>query len=239
MARQVVRWLTERNSSKGKPLYTLYSVPDWASLCVHLALEEMGLPFERRVMDWDAGDMNSPAFRSLSPFGLIPALQTPDGPLFETGAILLWLSERHGLAPAPLSAERAAFLKWFFVVNQSVHSNALFLIHPYRPAGDIARRETADIAHARTKDYLAAIDAMIMADKPLWLSAAQPSVLTCYLGMLVRWCVAFPAYPEHAINLDATPALKAVLAAAESRPAALRVATAEGLGPTIFTNPAS
>ena len=127
-------------------MYTLYSVPDWASLCIHLALEEMGLPFERRVLDWDAGDVNDPAFRAVSPFGLIPALQTPDGPMFETGAILLWLSERHGLAPAPLSRDRAAFLKWFVFVNTSVHGTALNLLHPYRPAGDAARSHASSAA---------------------------------------------------------------------------------------------
>jgi glutathione S-transferase len=220
-------------------MYTLYSVPDWASLCVHLALEEMGQPFERRVLDWDAGELRSPEFLARSPFGLVPALQTPDGPMFETGAILLWLSERHGLAPAPMSPGRAGFLKWFFFVNQSVHTTALYLLHPYRPAGEGASRQAADIAHARMTDHLAAIEAMIALENPVWLSTAQPSILTCYLGMLVRWCVAFPAFPEHAINLDATPLLKAVLAAAEARPAAIKVAAAEGLGPTIFTNPAA
>ena len=220
-------------------MYTLYSVPDWASLCIHLALEEMGLPFERRVLDWDAGDVNDPAFRAVSPFGLIPALQTPDGPMFETGAILLWLSERHGLAPAPLSRDRAAFLKWFVFVNTSVHGTALNLLHPYRPAGDAAAPEVARTAFARMNDHLAAIELMIAAERPVWLSTAHPSVLTYYLGMLVRWCVGFPAYPEHAIDLNQTPQLKVVLAAAETRPAALRVAAAEGLGPNMFTNPAT
>ena len=219
-------------------MYTLYAVNDWASLAVHLALAEMGQPFERRMMDWDAGEMSGPAFLALSPFGLVPALQTPDGPMFETGAILLWLSERHGLSPAPLSAQRAAFLKWFVFVNTSVHPTALCLLHPHRPAGEAAAAQAAEIAHGKFKAQLAAIEAMIVAEKPVWLSAAQPSVLTCYLGMLVRWGVAFPAYPDHAISLDATPALRAVLAAAENRPAALKVATAEGLGATFFTNPA-
>ena len=157
--------------------------------------------------------------------------------MFEVGAILLWLSERHGLAPAPLSAQRAAFLKWFVFVNQSVHTTALSLLHPYRPAGEVVAREVAEIAHARMTDHLAAIEEMIAMEEPVWLSSALPSVLTGYLGMLVRWCVGFPAYPDHAINLDATPALRAVLAAAEARPAALKVAAAEGLGQTMFTRP--
>jgi glutathione S-transferase len=220
-------------------MYILHSIPDWASLCVHITLTEMGVPFALRLHDYDAGTLNTPAFRAISPFGLIPALETPDGPMFETGAILLWLSERHGLAPAPLSRDRAAFLKWFVFVNTSVHNTAVLILHPERPAGEDAAHLVASTAHKQMQAHLAAIEAMIVADKPVWLSGAQPSVLGHYLGMLVRWTVAFPTYPEHTIQLDDTPALKAVLSALETRPAAQKVALAEGLGPTIYTNPAS
>jgi glutathione S-transferase len=220
-------------------MYILHSIPDWASLCVHVALTEMGVPFTLHLHDYDAGTLNNPAFRAINPFGLLPALETPDGPLFETGAILLWLSERHGLAPAPLSVQRAAFLKWFVFVNTSVHSTAVLLLHPERPAGDAATYAVAQTAHPQMQSHLAAIDTMIAADKPLWLSSTQPSVLSHYLGMLVRWVVGFPAYPEYAIELAAFPALHAVLTALEARPAALEVAAAEGLGPTIYTAPAS
>lgn len=217
-------------------MYVLHSVSDWASLCIHVALVEMDVPFTLHLHDYDAGTLNSPTFRAINPFGLLPALETPDGPMFETGAILLWLSERHGLAPTPLSRERAAFLKWFVFVNTSVHSTAVLLLHPERPAGDFAAVAVAQTAHTQMQNHLAAIDTMIATEKPLWLSSAQPSVLSHYLGMLVRWVVAFPAHPDHAINLATYPALEAVLTALESRPAVLKAAAAENLGPTIYTN---
>jgi glutathione S-transferase len=124
-------------------------------------------------------------------------------------------------------------------VNTSVHSTAVLLLHPERPAGDAATYAVAQTAHPQMQSHLAAIDTMIAADKPLWLSGAKPSVLSHYLGMLVRWTVGFPAYPEHSINLATYPALHTVLTALESRPAALKVAAAENLGPTIYTAPAA
>ena len=91
-------------------MYILHSTPDSAALIVRLALEEMGVPFETRAIDRPAGELDSPAYRAMNPLGQIPAFQGPDGPMFETAAIILYLSEKHGLAPAPGSPDRAAFL---------------------------------------------------------------------------------------------------------------------------------
>ena len=107
-------------------MYVLHYVPDWASICVHLALAEMGVPYRLNLIDADGGGLTQPDHLRRQPFGLIPALDSPAGPIFETGAILLWLSERHGLAPAPGSPERAAFLSWFVFTNQQSIKHTLF-----------------------------------------------------------------------------------------------------------------
>ena len=73
---------------------------------------------------------------------------------------------------------------------------------------------------------------------PRWLSPDHPGVLGYYIGILVRWLILLPPAP-YGIVLADFPYLKAVLAAHEARPAALRVAASDGLGPTPFTNPGS
>ncbi|NBT31105.1 MAG: glutathione S-transferase, partial [Rhodobacteraceae bacterium] len=79
----------------------LHYAPDNASLCVRLALTEMGLPFETILVDRRARGQKAPAYLRLNPNGLIPTLETPDGPIYETAAILLWLADRQGdLFPA-------------------------------------------------------------------------------------------------------------------------------------------
>ena len=128
----------------------LYHCPDWASQIIRLVLEERDLPYEIRPMDWDAGDFDAPGFRALNPFGLIPTLETPDGPIFETAAILLWLNARHGgLAPAPTDPDHAAFLTWLMVVSNTVHPTVMALVHPDRLAGPEVVRGVHVVAGGR------------------------------------------------------------------------------------------
>jgi glutathione S-transferase len=216
-------------------MYVLHAVPDWSSLCVHILLEELGLPYRVQSADFDAGDLDRPAFRALNPFGLIPVLETPDGPIFETGAILLWLGDRHRVIPAPESPGRAAYLKWFVYVNASLHGLVMQVLHPYRAAGEAQARAVADTAHARLCDQLALAEAMLQAEDPPWARGEAPSPLAAYLAMLLRWVMVAPHFPDHAIRLDNQPALARMMAALERRPAVQRAAAAEGLPATLFT----
>ena len=221
-------------------MYTLQSIPDFASLIVHLVLEELGQPYTLNTLDFDSGDLDSTAHRAMNPFGKIPAMQTPDGPMFETAAITLWLADRHGaLAPAPTSPDRAAFLSWFFFTNFSLHTGMMMLVHPYRPGGEDVSFAVSQTTHARLMDELAILDAMITNNKPRWLSAGEPSILTYHLAVLMRWMKAFAKFPEHAIDSADFPAIHAILCAMETRPAAIRAATNEGLSGTFFSNPES
>lgn len=221
-------------------MYVLQAVPDFASFIVHLVLEELGVPYRLNLLDFDAGDLDKPEHRSLNPFGKIPALQTPDGPMFETAAILLWLADRHrALAPAPDAPERAAFLSWFFFNNYSLHGGMMNLVHAYRPGGDAVAHAVSQATHTLLTGQLATLNDMIATQKPRWLSADQPSILTYHLSVLMRWMKAFPHIPEHAIDSTAFPAIHAVLRAMETRPSAIRAAKVEGLTGTFFSNPQS
>lgn len=218
-------------------MYVLHAVPDWASFCVHAALAEMGVPFRLNLIDVDAGGLDEAAHRRVQPFGLIPGLDTPEGPVFETGAILLWLSERHGLAPAPGSPGRAGFLSWFVFTNNALHTGAMDLLHPERAGGEACAAAVSATARARLVEQLAVMEAMVARDRPDWLSPDAPSVLSIYLSMLLRWLRAFPAVPEHAIDCAAFPALQAVAQGMEARPAIRAAAAAEGLTGKFFSAP--
>jgi glutathione S-transferase len=221
-------------------MYTLQSVPDFASLIVHLVLEELGLPYSLNTLDFDNGDLDSPAHRALNPFGKIPAMQTPDGPMFETAAITLWLADRHGaLAPVPTAPDRAAFLSWFFFTNFSLHTGMMSLVHPYRAGGEDISYPVSQATRARLLAELGTLDAMIASNQPRWLSAKEPSILTYHLAVLMRWMKAFAYFPDHAIDAADFPAIHAILCAMETRPAAIRAAKDEGLTGTYFSNPES
>ncbi|MEO6407415.1 MAG: glutathione S-transferase N-terminal domain-containing protein, partial [Burkholderiaceae bacterium] len=96
-------------------LYT-YDTPNGRKISV--ALEEMGLPYEVRVVDITQGEQHDPAFVKISPTHKIPALVDPAGPggrpisIFESGAILVYLGEKTGLFwPRELTA-RITVLGW-------------------------------------------------------------------------------------------------------------------------------
>ena len=71
--------------------YVIHYAPDNAVLIIRLALEQRGLPYHAQLVDRAAQAQRAPAYLALNPNGLIPVLETPQGPLFETAAILLWL----------------------------------------------------------------------------------------------------------------------------------------------------
>jgi glutathione S-transferase len=216
---------------------TLWHIPDWGSSIIRLALEEQGQPYQLQMMDWDAGDFDAPAFRAVNPLGLIPALETPDGPMFETAAILLWLNARHGgLAPAPTDPARAAFLSWLMFTSNTVHTTVMALIHPDRLAGPDAADEVARLSLERLTEQAAHLETLLTTQAPPWLTPAQP-VLGHYLGILLRWAAYLPEDPALRFSLAPFPALRAMLSAHEATPAARRVAEADNLGPHPYTAP--
>ncbi len=216
-------------------MYRLYGVQDFANLAVHVALEEAGAAYEAVFLDAEAGDLRAPDHLARHPLGLVPAMETPDGVMFETGACLLYLGERHGLAPAQGAAGRADFLSWFVFVNNGIHTAAMDLIHPYRVSEDHARI-VAEAARARLVERLAALEAKA-ATRPDWLTPERPGVLGIYISMLLRWMRAFPWAPDLAISAQDFPALHAIAMACEARPAAQAAAAAHGLSGPFLSDP--
>lgn len=219
-------------------MYILYYAPDNASLIVRLVLEELGLPYLTRLVDRTKREQDSPAYRAVNPSGLIPALETPAGILTETAAILLWLSETHGaLAPAPGSPERGAFLRWLFFTSNALHADLRLHFYPDRHA---STPEALPAFRARTEARLLghlAIVEDLARTRPGWLGPERPSVLTYYIATALRWLALYPADGNGWFDITRFPALDAIAAAMENRPAARAAALVEGLGASIFTRP--
>jgi GST-like protein len=85
---------------------------------VHIALEELGLPYTVVPVHIGAGEQFRPEFLAITPNHRIPAIVDPDGPggkrltLFESGAILIYLAEKAGGLIPQDPAERYACLQW-------------------------------------------------------------------------------------------------------------------------------
>jgi GST-like protein len=80
----------------------LYSVPTPNGVKASVMLEETGLAYEPHFVRFDANEQMSPEFVSLNPNNKIPAILDPNGPhgnplpLFESGAILIYLADKAG-----------------------------------------------------------------------------------------------------------------------------------------------
>jgi glutathione S-transferase len=219
--------------------YRLHYAPDNASLIIRLALEELGQPYETRLVDRAAQGQRAPAYLALNPHGLIPVLETPDGPIFETGAILLWLADRHGaLAPAPRSTARGGFLKWLFFVANTLHPGLRMLFYPHSYVGN----EPAAQAHLRKTmaqkldQHLQTLDAAL-SEQPDWLGQDEPSIVELYLAPCLRWCALYPPGHTGWFTLSRYPALQALCARLEERASTRAAVLAEGLGRHPFTWP--
>ena len=92
---------------------------------VRWALEEVGQPYEVRLVSFKT--MKEPAHLALHPFGQIPTYEEGDLGLFETGAIVFHIAERHaGLLPEEASA-RARAITWMFAALSTVEPPILEL----------------------------------------------------------------------------------------------------------------
>ncbi|MGR3454207.1 glutathione S-transferase family protein [Pseudooceanicola sp.] len=95
---------------------TLHFAPNSRAGRIVWLLEELGLPYELNRMDFHPKDLKSDDHRARHPLGRVPVLDDGDVRIFESGAIVDYILERHrngGLKPAVDAAEFPAYLQWF------------------------------------------------------------------------------------------------------------------------------
>jgi len=96
----------------------LYSLPTPNGVKVSILLEELGLPYEAHLVSFSSNDQLTPEFMALNPNNKIPAIIDPNGPdgqplpLFESGAILIYLAEKTGRFMSKDLARRYETIQW-------------------------------------------------------------------------------------------------------------------------------
>jgi GST-like protein len=96
----------------------LYSLPTPNGVKISIMLEETGLPYEPHVVSFEKNDQLSPEFVSLNPNNKIPAIIDPNGPdgkplpLFESGAILIYLADKARSLIPPDARGRYETIQW-------------------------------------------------------------------------------------------------------------------------------
>jgi len=87
-------------------------------LPVRWALEEVGQPYDVRLVSF--ADMKQPGHLALQPFGQIPTYEEGDLALFESGAIILHIAERHAVLLPDDADARARAIAWMFAAKSTV-----------------------------------------------------------------------------------------------------------------------
>ena len=96
-------------------MLTLYFAPGASSMAPHIALHEIGVPFESRPVSLARKETRTPAYLALNPEGKVPTLLIDGRPLTEVAAIVVYLSKRFpeaGLLPEGDIEAEAQAISW-------------------------------------------------------------------------------------------------------------------------------
>jgi glutathione S-transferase len=206
-------------------MYTLYYSPGTASMVVHLALLEIGAPYELHLVDFEANAQRAPEYLKLNPQGRVPTLIVDGRPVSESAALLMVLAERHpdaGLAPAVGSAQRAAWFQWIVYMANTLMPTYRLWFYPPDAAG--MQEHPANVRAAiqgRIESAFDLLDAHLDANGPYLLGEFSGADLL--LTMLMRWSRNMPRPATQ------WPALQRVADLVRARPSWKKLYEIEGL----------
>ena len=198
----------------------LHHVPGSRSHRVAWLLEELGEAYDTRLWSLTDGGLRSPDFRALSPAGRVPALEIDGRVIFESGAIVQYLTETRGrLAPMPGTPERVAFLEWIhFAETQANILQSLNIHHIFLRPESARSVPLMKLDTKRLVVTMQALNAHLTGRE--WL-LDDFSAVECMFGFNMDAMFRF-------VRPEGFAAITAWVARAQARPAHQRAVKAEG-----------
>ncbi|MDV4143899.1 MULTISPECIES: glutathione S-transferase family protein [Shimia] len=185
----------------------LHHIPFSRSFRILWLLEEMGLRAELKSYAITDGSLRAAEFKAISPVGRVPALEIDGQTIYESGAIVEYLTEtrpEHGLGRLPGDAERVPYLEWLgFAETQasiigSLNMQQLFMGDPTPAAPETIQLETARLAST-----IKAMDRVLEARD--WLLPSGFSAADTMMGFnlfAAPYYVRFDKYPNVAAYVE-------------------------------------
>ncbi len=200
-------------------MYKLYWAKDSGAMAPQALFEEIGVEYEKIVIDFEKEEHKSEEFLSVNPMGQIPALVLPDGTLMtETAAIVLQIVDRHPgakLAPPAGSDESARFLRWLFFLASNVYPTNLRVYYSERFSTDpSAAKGIRAAAEAELNGQFEILDNAL--DPGPYLLGETFSAVDILLWMLIQW------HPALTRLFEKAPRIERLAGLVQARPAIAR-----------------
>jgi glutathione S-transferase len=191
---------------------TLYHSPQTRSAGALTLLEELGAPYELRILNMKAGEQRQAPYLAVNPLGKVPAIVHRGALVTEQVAIFLYLADlfpQAGLAPAIGDPLRGPYLRWM-----------VFYAACYEPGlvDRAMKREPAPLAMSPYGDFDLVMGAVVsqLAAAP-YLLGDKLSAADILWGLALNWGTTFGMLPENPVIAD-------YVARITARPAFARVA---------------
>ena len=198
----------------------LYYAPGACSLASHIALEEIGAPYETQKLNLAEGDQRKPEYLRINPRGRVPTLVVDGQPMTENVGIMTFVAGGNpdaGIWPKQ-TWDQGKIVSTMAWLSNTVHTTYAHLVRSERYADDDAAKEAIKAkARSSYEGYLREIDQLLNGHK--WCIANQYTVADGYLLVFYRWAnrngydvKAMANYTRHANDMLARPAVKKVMA---------------------------
>ncbi|MFC1680427.1 glutathione S-transferase family protein [Pseudomonadota bacterium] len=201
-------------------MYILFWEEMSGAIAPQAMFEEMGIDYEKTVVDMAAGEHHSPEYLAVNPTGQVPALKLPDGKVIgESAAMVLVLGERHPdaqLVPLPGDSDRSKFLYWLLFLATSGYMTFGRYNHPERHTKDQSAIEPVRLAAEEQVERFFTVLEGVVAGEPYFLARGF-TALDIYLTMLTAW------HSDKDGLFRRNPRLATLCITVENRPAYQRV----------------
>jgi glutathione S-transferase len=175
------------------PDLTLYHASPSRSSIVLWMMEELGQPYDIKLISLSKGDNMKPDYLAINPMGKVPALKHGNTVITEAAAICAYLADEFPQAKlnVPVGAPgRGVYLKWLFFGPSCIEPAVIDRAAP--------RKEEARRGMLGYGDFDTVMNVTAKAvEKGPWLMGEQFTAADVVVGSGIRWGMMFKMIPEH------------------------------------------
>jgi glutathione S-transferase len=197
---------------------TFYTNPMSRGRIVHWLLDELGVPYDTKILDFEKGDHKKADYLKINPMGKVPAIVHRGTVVTEAAAICLYLADAYpeaGLAPSLDDPRRGTYLRWFFFGAGCVEAalgDKMFERAPVERKGALG--------YGSYEDTLNVLETALTPGP--FILGSRFSAVDVYVGSQIQWGMMVksldprPKFQQYVERIAARPALQKLLRGAQS-----------------------